>query len=160
MAVAIREAQTQTTTSSKSLISDQLWSRLTKRIVAEHPDIDMAVAERIMEQALGFLKLCAISNTGGHSPSEQVDIGWHTFILYTKEYAEFCSRVAGRFIHHAPSDEVGVEYGTGNITRTVQAMRSLNIHVDEELWPNTASCSNYCKNSCSGSKCEDTGLIP
>lgn len=157
MAVAFQEAETQTITSSKGLISDQLWSRLTKRIVAEHPEIDMPMAERIMEQALGFLQVCAIDHNGSHSPSELVDIGWHTFILYTREYADFCQQLAGRFIHHSPSDEEGVSYGTGNIARTVQAMRFHNINVDDVLWPNAANCENYCTgDSCSGHQCDDT----
>jgi hypothetical protein len=159
--MAVTTQEVMATRPVKHLISDQLWSRLTKRIVSDHPDIDAAMAARIMEQTLGFLQLCAISNHGGHSPSDMVDIGWHAFILYTSEYAEFCQRVAGRFIHHSPSDEEGVNYGTGNIARTVDAMHALNIHVDKELWPNAGDCTNYCTgDSCSGHKCTDTGLTP
>jgi hypothetical protein len=28
------------------------------------------------------------------------DPGWHTFVLHTRDYREFCRRVAGRFIDH------------------------------------------------------------
>ena len=31
-----------------------------------------------------------------------MDKGWHAFILHTADYAEFCDRVARRFIHHLP----------------------------------------------------------
>ena len=36
--------------------------------------------------------------------SPKVDAIWHTHILYTKEYAAFCSEVFVRFVHHTPCD--------------------------------------------------------
>jgi hypothetical protein len=36
------------------------------------------------------------------SPAPDVDEGWHNFILFTKDYAEFCTRYFGHFIHHEP----------------------------------------------------------
>jgi hypothetical protein len=130
---------------SKHLIDEALWNRMTKRI-AKDEKVDVNVAERILDQALAFLQLCAASDgTESYSPSPLVDIGWHTFILYTKPYADFCQRVAGHFIHHSPSDEDGVDYGTGNIARTVEALRRHGIIVDEPLWANTGhDCSSYC----------------
>lgn len=152
MAVATREilvtqaASQAPKLANKSLISNQLWTRLVNRIVKDEK-VEPAMAERIMDQALGFLALCA-QNTGhqSFSPSAQVDTGWHTFVLYTREYAQFCQQIAGRFIHHSPSDEEGVNYGIGNIARTVTAMKAAGIQVDEELWKrsNTSDCSDYC----------------
>ena len=37
-------------------------------------------------------------------PSRNADIFWHEFILYTETYSEFCQNIAGRFIHHRPSN--------------------------------------------------------
>ncbi|MDR3605948.1 MAG: hypothetical protein P4M08_01050 [Oligoflexia bacterium] len=31
-----------------------------------------------------------------------IDLMWHTFLLFTKDYAEFCDRYFGFFIHHTP----------------------------------------------------------
>lgn len=36
------------------------------------------------------------------APSPIVDEPWHTFILFTREYAAYCDELAGRMIHHAP----------------------------------------------------------
>lgn len=156
MAVASHEvlakqtAQQASVLANKSLISDQLWARLTKRIVKDE-GIELALAERIMDQALGFLLLCG-QDTGSksYSPSEQVDIGWHTFILYTREYQQFCQKIAGRFIHHSPSDEEGVEYATGNAARTAEAMKRHGITVDEELWESQRDDCDSCKGCASG----------
>lgn len=126
----------------KGFLDPQLWERLVKRIMKDE-DIQRPLAERIMNQALAFLLLSAREPDGTFSPSPLVDIGWHTFILYTKPYADFCDKVSGRFIHHAPSDVDGVEYGTGNIARTVAALETHGFAVDAPLWANTGQdCSN------------------
>ena len=36
------------------------------------------------------------------SQAQVIDLMWHTFLLFTKEYAEFCDRHFGFFIHHFP----------------------------------------------------------
>lgn len=37
-------------------------------------------------------------------PSQVIDVAWHEFILFTKEYAYFCNKALGRFIHHTPAE--------------------------------------------------------
>lgn len=37
-------------------------------------------------------------------PSQVIDVAWHEFILFTKEYAYFCKQALGRFIHHTPAE--------------------------------------------------------
>ncbi len=32
-----------------------------------------------------------------------LDEMWHTFILFTRDYAQFCHRYLGGYIHHAPT---------------------------------------------------------
>jgi hypothetical protein len=132
---------------NKGLISDELWTRLTNRIVKDEEGMTPALAERIMDQALGFLRLCA-EKPGTYSPSPLVDTGWHTFILYTRDYAEFCEKVAGRFIHHNPTDEEGKQQDAGVVPRTVVAMKTHGITVDEPLWATTKADCN-----CSGGGC-------
>jgi hypothetical protein len=51
-----------------------------------------------------FLLVCALNNTGKPiGMAGPIDELWHTFILFTREYADFCDKVAGRFLHHAPA---------------------------------------------------------
>ncbi len=125
--------------SHRDRIDDQLWNRLVDRIVADE-NMERSLAERVMNETLGFLRLCAEDPEAAHSPSTMVDIGWHTFILYTREYAAFCEREAGRFIHHNPSDVPGIEYPKGRSALTVTAMRGRGIPVDLMLWTNVAGC--------------------
>ncbi len=190
MTVTIPETPVSITLTNKGLVSDQFWIRLTNRIVKDEDGMDLTLAERIMDQALGFLRLCA-EKTGpeSYSPSPLVDIGWHTFILYTREYAAFCRRLItplplwqrwmlaierlrqaqfkaalrtlgpggeSRFIHHAPSDEEGVDYGIGNIARTIAALKEHGIVVDDMLWANTGQfCSDCSSKGGCDSACEN-----
>lgn len=126
------------------LIDDKLRARLVGRIEADEK-MPRELAERILDQALGFLKLAAEQPGGHYSPSPLVDIGWHTFILYTREYRDFCRRLTnGRFIHHEPTDEEGVENLSSGPMGTMQAMREAGIVVDEPLWAHmhAGDCSN------------------
>lgn len=131
--------------SNRNRIDPALWDRLVSRIVKDE-GFERIQAERIMDQALGFLLLCAAEPGGHYAPSPTVDVGWHTFILYTRHYADFCEKVAGHFIHHNPLDEVGVTYTTNAVARTVAAMTVRGLPVDQELWDGTVG-------DCGGHKC-------
>lgn len=37
-------------------------------------------------------------------PSQVADDLWHEFILYTRNYQQFCQRAFGRFLHHTPAE--------------------------------------------------------
>ncbi len=36
--------------------------------------------------------------------SRRIDAAWHSFVLFTEEYAKFCKRFFGTFLHHAPNE--------------------------------------------------------
>jgi len=65
--------------------------------------------------------------------------------LYTRDYAEFCDRIAGRFIHHNPED--GSEWPTNPtdapvpLSRAVAAITTAGYQVDAALWRVNASAT-------------------
>ncbi|GAA1940069.1 hypothetical protein [Amycolatopsis minnesotensis] len=150
MTIALKERVGQ------ELVSVELFDRLASRIAKEH-HMPRGFAARIMDQALAFLAVCAQS-AEPLAPSEAVDIGWHTFILYTREYAAFCERIAGQFIHHEPTD-TGVIPVTrtpvDSMSATTRALRTAGYRVDLPLWKASADC-NQCTNGCTHSS-GDTG---
>lgn len=70
-------------------------------------------AEEIFRETLKWLYLCDRSLQDGTDGSgcamtpeiEKIDWMWHTFILFTREYAEFCDRYFGYFLHHVVNDD-------------------------------------------------------
>jgi len=138
----------------RSLIPPGLHQRLVHRIVVEEK-MSEDLAMRIMDQALAFLGACAREHAVTLAPSELVDIGWHIFILHTSEYAAFCQRIAGRFLHHVPTEDsdsdanMHGERARATLARTVAAIDAAGFAVDPALWPQatTLDCTG-CHNGC------------
>lgn len=49
-----------------------------------------------------YLALCVLKTERVNMYSRTVDEMWHSFILYTEQYADFCDEFCGKFMHHAP----------------------------------------------------------
>ncbi|MGP3963261.1 glycine-rich domain-containing protein [Nonomuraea sp. 3N208] len=125
----------------RSLVDHGLFDQVTTRIARTH-NITHEHAGRIMEQALAFLYACAHNPVTALTPSPEVDLGWHTFILDTHAYSQFCQRIAGRFLHHNPEEPGGDKAAfVARLGDTIQAMRALGLTVDSELWLASAECS-------------------
>ncbi len=131
------------------LVEPSLRQRLVNRVIKDH-DLDETTAAAIVDGVLGFLKLCADHPGYQFAPSKNIDIGWHTFLLYTREYWEFCERLAGRFIHHAPEDDLPGLDEELRALRTVDFMSERGIPFDGKLWEASAACA-------SGGSCRYTG---
>lgn len=136
----------------RSLISPELYQCLVRRIVLNQATSE-DLAERIMDQALAFLGACAREHAEPLAPSEPVDIGWHQFILHTREYAAFCQRIAGRFLHHVPTEsgdaDAHGEPAHATLVRTVSAIKAAGFTVDPTLWQqDTITSCTGCKDGC------------
>lgn len=126
-------------TAISALVHPVLYDRLANRVVDDE-GITREAAELIIDGALGFLKMCADYPDQNFAPSKPVDIGWHTFILYTKAYAGFCQRVAGRFIHHEPADNPMQPSSGMTISDTTAFMDKHGISYNPVLWTVVAFC--------------------
>jgi hypothetical protein len=153
----------------RDLIPQPLYTRLVARLEADHPEVS-GDAGRIVDQALAFLAACGPALDRGLRPSRAVDLGWHTFLLFTKDYALFCQEVAGAFIHHVPDDtpisagltcapepdgcqaggDITADPGSTRIARTVQAIQHLGYQIEPDLWTSAAECADEGNCSASG----------
>jgi hypothetical protein len=136
-------------TDPADLVAPEVMNRLVRSVTADHPEIDEGTARRIVGQAAAFI--AASGNLPGRclTPSEPVDYGWHAFILHTVDYAAFCRRVAGRFVHHVPTDEGEQSAGGAQAARelTMRVIEAAGYTVDAELWNSAADC-NQCHAGC------------
>lgn len=147
--------KTRTATTGRSLAPHELFSKLAAR-VAKNAHLDYEFAERVVDQTFAFLAACSKFRDRELSPSSFVDIGWHTFLLDTVEYRNFCrTRASGRFIDHVPFDDAVEPTGDAareQLQRTVDTIIEAGFEVDKELWPSafSATCSQ-CHAGCSDS---------
>jgi hypothetical protein len=61
--------------------------------------------EKMAEAVLEFKRymvLVGLGYRGLGMLDAEVDEVWHAFILFTRDYADFCQRAFGTFIHHVP----------------------------------------------------------
>jgi len=70
--------------------------------IIEKTDCSQRAAKKLFEDMKQFLARSAVSKVQS-APSRRVDLAWHEFILFTKDYAKFCQDHFGRFIHHVPT---------------------------------------------------------
>jgi hypothetical protein len=133
---------TATAITGRALLGPALFDKLTQRVTNDH-GLDPAYAARIVDQTGAFLKACADNPDTALTPSMAVDLGWHALVLHTADYATFCQTIAGRFIHHEPTDEPGdgSNEARATLNATIHAIRRSGMTVDLDLWGAAADCS-------------------
>ncbi len=102
-------------------------------------------------------------------PPPEVDEMWHNFILFTVDYASFCSRFLGRFIHHRPRRRDDSPTGSGftvkdtlNIAQAEFGSLSSNwnypnLHAKADCGPDSCGCG--CSGDCTSRKKQRPRLV-
>lgn len=68
-----------------------------------------------------FLWLAAVE--GVVAPPPKIDDAWHTFIIFTADYHEFCWRYFGRFMHHRPQRPSDKPDGGKAVRRAIESVK-------------------------------------
>lgn len=138
------------------------------RRYASENRVSLDRASAIGDEMLKYLTLCGINPQGNWTITGEVDEMWHTFILFTERYQEFCGTTTAGFIHHIPKEEI-FPPGPGDpspsaelfrkYSRTLSAYEKLTGNAaDSSIWPSPsvflrARDPQACEGgSCSGSK--------
>lgn len=125
-------------------------TRLPTEVLAEH--------EREIKR---FLALSAL-NPGKYGMRGPLDELWHTFILFTSSYAEFCRQLGGKFIHHYPGNPKTKTVPQGEKTAYMVFLEDYEQVFRESppahLWPrpkggdvmdpSCAQCGIHCDQTC------------
>lgn len=78
---------------------------LDARLAKRRPGLDAGQRTRVLEGLREWFHVC---NRAGRRrvamPSQAVDDAWHEFILFTRNYQQFCHHALGRFLHHVPAE--------------------------------------------------------
>ncbi|MEU3077760.1 glycine-rich domain-containing protein [Streptomyces laurentii] len=122
----------------RDLVEPPLFQRLAAFCAAEY-EMEPPLAEAVMDQGLAFLWTMGSTGKGDvMAPSRQVDPAWHTFMLHSQEYAEWCEAHFGRFLHHAPNSKIR---SPGLMLDVTELIRQAGFAVDKKLWGTAAECN-------------------
>lgn len=70
-----------------------------------HDSLDDVQQEMVFAALRDYFVMCQQARQVMVSmPSQVVDDAWHEFILFTKDYCEFCTQAFGRYLHHTPAE--------------------------------------------------------
>ncbi|MFD4554383.1 hypothetical protein ACFWP5_08635 [Streptomyces sp. NPDC058469] len=131
-------AVTTTTPTGRSLVTNTDFAMLAA-FCADEYGIERAVADRVVDQALALVFVMGSTGEGASmAPSQQVDPGWHTLVLHTDWYANWCQEQFGYFLHHQPNSKTRTG---GLMTSVVGKIRAAGFEVDDQLWGTAAECN-------------------
>lgn len=81
---------------------------LFEKLHSKRPELDVKEMQLVARALRQFFLVHLLSGRKFVSmPSQVTDDLWHEFILYTRNYNEFCRRAFGRFMHHTPAVVLG-----------------------------------------------------
>jgi len=78
---------------------------ITGKVIEKYPHLSEQEANQVIDGLREYFHLCNIAGRKMVSmPSQVVDVAWHEFILFTRQYEHFCNKALGRFLHHTPAE--------------------------------------------------------
>ena len=101
--------------------------------------IPLTVVKEMELELKRFLVLSAINSDTTYEMRGPVDKLWHTFIMFSREYVDFCFGLANRYIHHVPHTSSKEDESTdkgANYSKFLKDYKSF-FHIDApiHLWP-------------------------
>ena len=97
-----------------------------------------------------YAGLTQISPTPIGMTSKEVDGVWHQFILFTREYGQFCDQILGRFLHHRPKTSLTPLAEGATRENFVNSYRAIFGELPS-IWNSDSGqpCTNCCEDGCS-----------
>ncbi len=97
--------------------------------------------QQVLDVTEGLRDYFHICNQAGKTmvsmPSQAVDVAWHEFILFTRDYDYFCRHGLGRFLHHTPAEAMksptDAQDGIKRAWRIACARENINPRTPEKL---------------------------
>jgi hypothetical protein len=78
---------------------------ITEKVKKVYPFLSDAHVSRVIKALRQYFQICNAAGLRVVSmPSQVVDVAWHEFILFTRDYKGFCKHAFGRFLHHTPAE--------------------------------------------------------
>jgi len=82
-------------------------SALKSKLRNKYSNLSDGQIELVFQGLQDYFVICCLANGGMVAmPSRIVDEAWHEFMLFSRDYAAFCNKVFGHFLHHNPVDKL------------------------------------------------------
>ena len=78
-----------------------------RRVQSRYPHLTETDLDSVFSGLRQYFRLVLGRRALVSMPSQVVDVAWHEFILFTRDYRDFCQRGLGRFLHHVPAEAMG-----------------------------------------------------
>lgn len=104
---------------------------------AKDSKLSAAVAQEHIVEVRRFLAVCAAAPAGMPiGMAGPVDDAWHTFLLFTRDYAAFCEAMGG-FVHHVPDTDAASHARSSAGYENFLAIyeRAFGVEAPAHVWP-------------------------
>lgn len=142
----------------KQQVLDFPMERVVKRYCLEEnvSGEDAVLHERELKR---YLYICANYRDDRWPMVRSIDGLWHTFLLFTRSYQEFCQVAGVPFIHHEPMDEKDKKGDLAGLQVTYERfMAAYQAEFGEParfVWPERIDSNCHdCGGACGGGDCE------
>lgn len=89
----------------KFIITFKFPDSIKHRVNAKYPHLSDKQLDLVFDSLRSFFLISFKAKRKPVAmPSQVVDVAWHEFILFTKQYETFCKKSMGRFLHHTPTE--------------------------------------------------------
>lgn len=126
------------------------FSRVKGKVQTDLHGIASTYLDSGIEHLKRYYALAAIEPKRDHAVSQPVDPFWHAHILFSRDYASFCRKTFGRYLHHEPlntADSKAISHIREVYERTLASHALYFNEIDEAWWPaadapNALQCGN------------------
>jgi len=103
----------------------------------KYSDEDVVILEQEFKRFMALSLYESSDGLGTGMFSSDVDNLWHSFLLFTKEYADFCHEHIGHFVHHVPEldEEKSIEQRQAALKDFQAFIQNYEAIFHEELHP-------------------------
>lgn len=124
-----------------SLIDEHDFSQVAERVSKETGITDKKILDEGIENLKRYYAVAFLDPLNAHAVSKSVDPFWHTHILFTKDYTQFCINIVDEYMHHDPldeSDSTEVERIKNLYEYTRQIFAQMFKVTDDAWWPDSS----------------------
>lgn len=124
-----------------SLIDTHDFSQVKQRVSKELGITDKKFLDEGIHNLKRYYAVAFLDPLNEHAVSKSVDPFWHTHILFTKEYTQFCVDVVNAYMHHEPlddSDSAEVERVRNLYEYTRQIYSKMFKSTSDIWWPDSS----------------------